>query len=86
MRAAIDGQLPPQSSDKRKHCIAAALITYQCSVTEAYLASIATEVVDWVGPGDAQWDDWRADRAGIACASVAAERSSLDACCEQRGF
>lgn len=86
MRAAIDSRLPQDATDKRKHCIAAALIAHYCSVTEAYLAALGTELVDLVGPGSAEWEDWHADRAGIACADAAAEDDALERCCSERGY
>jgi hypothetical protein len=86
MRAAIAEQLPKDAPDKRKHCVAAALIAQRCSVAEAYLAAAGAEIVDVFGPGAAEWEDWRADRAGIACARSAAEIDSLQQCCQQRGY
>jgi hypothetical protein len=86
MRSAIADDLPNEASDKRKHCLAAALIAQRCSVAEAYLAAVGTEIVDSFGPGAAEWEDWRADRAGIACARTASAIDSLQQCCEQRGY
>lgn len=86
MRFVVDEKLPEGLPDKRAHCIAAGLIARYCSVSEAYLGSIATELTDLIGPGDAEWADWQADRAGIACARDAADDDAAAQCCVQRGY
>jgi hypothetical protein len=78
----LDQYLPSGLSDKRAHCIAGGLIARFCSPTEARLAGLGKEVRDAVGPGDADWTDWQATRAGIRCAASAANVASIVACCE----
>lgn len=86
MRAVLDAKLPAGLPDERAHCLAAGLIARYCSVSEAYLAGIGKELRDLLGPGDAEWADWRADRTGIACAKSAAGDSELVSCCSSRGY
>jgi hypothetical protein len=68
-------------SDKQTHCLAAGLIARYCSRSEAYMAGAGKELRDLLGGGDAEWADWRADRAGIACAKIAADDSAIAVCC-----
>ncbi|MFO1464921.1 MAG: hypothetical protein U1F35_00520 [Steroidobacteraceae bacterium] len=75
-------ELPRGLRDKQAHCLAAGLIARHCSVTEAYLAGAGKEIADLFGHGDAQWSDWKADRAGIACARRAQDDGALGRCCE----
>lgn len=82
MKAVLDQKLPAGLPDDRAHCVASGLIARYCSVTEAYLAGASKELKDLVGPGDAEWRDWRADRAGIACARQAENDEALVGCCE----
>jgi len=83
---AVRAQLPAGLPDKRLHCLAAARIARQCSVTEAYLAGIGKELSDLLGAGDAEWADWRADRMGVRCAKLSGDDAMLPACCEQHGY
>ncbi len=83
MRAAL-AQLPAGLPEARAHCIASALIARRCSAIEAQLAGTGKELRDLFTRGDASWDDWRADRAGIACARDA--DVDLASCCEGKGF
>lgn len=86
MQAVVREKLPTELPDKRAHCIASGLIVRYCSVSEAYLAGAATELRDLLGPGNAEWADWQADRAGIACARAAESDDSVARCCAQRGY
>ena len=86
MQAVVREKLPADLPDKRAHCIASGLIARYCSVSEAYLAGAATELRDVLGPGNAEWADWQADRAGVACARDAADDDSVADCCAQRGY
>lgn len=65
--------------------MAAGLIAQRCSRTEAYLASIGKELRDALGFGDAEWSDWRADRAGLRCAKRVAANALAD-CCAAEGY
>jgi hypothetical protein len=86
MQAVLKEKLPPDLPDKRAHCLAGGLIARYCSITEAYLAGAGKEVRDLLSQGDVEWQDWRADRAGIGCAKQAQDDAALAACCADRGY
>lgn len=86
MRAAVEQKLPENVSDLHKHCLAAGLIARYCSVPEAYLAASGKELRDAFGRGDVSWTDWRADRAGVRCARIAASDDALAECCRSAGY
>ena len=86
MQAVVREKLPAELPDKRAHCLAGGLISRYCSVTEAYLAGAGKELRDLLGKGDAEWRDWQADRAGIACAREGVDGSALAQCCAARGY
>ena len=86
MKAVVAEKLPENLPDARAHCLAAGLIARYCSVSEAYFAGMGKELRDLLGAGDAEWRDWRADRAGIACAKLAADDGALASCCSSRGY
>jgi hypothetical protein len=81
IHAALAGSDFDGLSDAAAHCLATGLIARRCSATEALLASIGKELQDLVGPGDAEWRDLRADRAGVECAKQSANEAALAACC-----
>lgn len=78
---AVRASLPANLGDKHAHCLASGLIARRCSVAEGYLAGAGKELADLVGPGDAEWADWRADRLGLECARTAPDDAAVDACC-----
>ncbi len=86
MEAVVKEKVPSDLPDKRQHCLASGLIARSCSGSEAYLAGAGKELKDLLGGGDAEWGDWRADRAGIACARSASDDDQLAECCEQSGY
>ena len=86
MQVVVEEKLPPGIPDEHAHCLATGLIARYCSVSEAYLAGAGKELKDLLGPGDAQWSDWRADRAGIACAKSTDDDGALAACCSADGY
>jgi hypothetical protein len=86
MQAVVREKLPADLPDKRAHCIASGLIARYCSVSEAYLAGAATELRDLLNSGNAEWADWQADRAGVACARNAETDDAVARCCVQRGY
>jgi hypothetical protein len=86
MRAVLNEKLPADLPDKRAHCVAGGLIARYCSITEAYLAGLGKELHDLVGAGAAEWNDWSADRAGIACARQGGDDAALDRCCSAQGY
>ena len=79
--AAVRAEVPSGVSDKRAHCLAAGGIAQRCSVSEARLAGLGKEFGDVFTRGDASWADWRADKAGIACAQRSGDAGELAACC-----
>lgn len=81
MRAAFANHDLESRPDKEAHCIAAGLIAWRCSVTEARLASYGKELKDLFSHGDAEWRDLDADRQGIACARSATDETALISCC-----
>jgi len=80
-RAVVSRHVPAGQPDKLTHCVAAAMIARYCSGTEAVLASVGKEAADLLGPGDADWADWRADRTGLRCARNAADDMAVTQCC-----
>jgi hypothetical protein len=83
MSAVLREKLPADLPDDKAHCVASGLVARYCSVTEAYLAGAGKELRDLIGKGDAEWRDWRTDRAGIACARTAASDDELVSCCQR---
>jgi hypothetical protein len=79
--AAVRAELPDGIPDKRAHCLAAGGIAQRCSVMEARLAGVGKELRDVFTRGDPSWADWRADKAGIACAKRSRDAGELAACC-----
>jgi hypothetical protein len=86
MHAVVREKLAVGLSDKQEHCRAAGLIARYCSPEEAYMAGAGKELKDMLGSGDAEWADWQADRAGIACAYHATTDTVLAQCCEATGY
>jgi hypothetical protein len=83
MTSVLRQKLPADLPDERAHCVASGLLARYCSFTEAYLAGAGKELRDLLGPGDAEWRDWRADRVGIGCARTSKSDEELVSCCEQ---
>jgi hypothetical protein len=81
MRAALAERDFSAMPDADAHCLAAALIAWRCSATEAMLASVGKEIRDALGAGDAAWTDLAADRRGLACAKNATDAAALESCC-----
>jgi hypothetical protein len=73
-------------SDKRLHCAVSAHIAQRCSVAEAYMAGMGKELEDLFGGGDAEWADWRADRAGVHCGRAQSGDDEIVGCCAQAGY
>lgn len=86
MRAVVRDNVPEGLPEQRAHCLAAGLIARYCSTGEAYLAGAGKELRDLLGKGEATWDDWRADRAGIDCARSASDDAAVAQCCAERGY
>ena len=86
MSAVTRERLSAGATDEHLHCVAAGLIVRYCSVSEAYIASLAKEARDIFGHGDVEWADWRADRAGIRCSRDAKDDTELASCCKTQGY
>lgn len=82
VRDALPGGLPAV----RAHCLAAGVIARRCSVAEGYIAGVGKELQDLLGDGDASWEDWGADRAGLGCARALEKEEELARCCEGAGY
>lgn len=86
MAAVVKEKVPSNLPDKRQHCLAGGFIARYCSGSEAYLAGAGKELKDLFSGGDVEWGDWRADRAGIACARSANDDGEIEKCCERSGY
>jgi hypothetical protein len=82
VRKALDTPRSLPTQDKQAHCLAAGLIARYCSISEAWMASVAKELGDLLGPGDADWGDLAADRRGIRCARQPGSDTALATCCK----
>jgi hypothetical protein len=80
--AALAQHLPQGLPDKLAHCVAGGVIARDCSPTEAHLAGLGKELRDAFGPGDAEWSDWHAARAGVRCARDHADDAAIVECCK----
>jgi hypothetical protein len=86
MEAVVREKVPRDLIDKHRHCLAGGLIARYCSVSEAHLAGLGKELSDLLGPGDAEWSDWRADRAGVRCARESVTDADVAVCCTRAGY
>lgn len=86
MEAVVREKVPEDLRDKHRHCLAGGLIARYCSLSEAYLAGLGKELGDLLGPGDAEWKDWQADRAGVRCARKSVTDEDVAACCTRAGY
>lgn len=60
-------------------------ITRRCSKFAAIVAGIGKEIMDIVGDGNAEWEDWLADLKGIQCAEdMERDKRKKKRTCEQR--
>jgi hypothetical protein len=53
------------SYDKFKHCAVSCLLTLRCPAVEVMQLGVLKELADMFGPGNAEWDDLKADADGI---------------------
>lgn len=86
MEAVVREKVPENLPDKHRHCLAGGLIARYCSLSEAYLAGLGKELRDLLGPGDAEWTDWQADRAGAHCARGSETDDDVVTCCTRAGY
>ncbi len=57
-------------NDKTMHCTMSCYLAVKCPREEAYLIGYLKEFWDIFGPGDADWNDIRANKAGIKFAKL----------------
>jgi hypothetical protein len=77
----VTTKLPAGVADAEAHCLAAGLIARYCSPGEAWTATVAKELRDLFGPGDADAGDIRAGNAGVRCARNSDDDEALRRCC-----
>jgi hypothetical protein len=70
--------------DKYRHCVVACEITGRCGKFAAIVAGIGKEIMDVVGDGNAEWEDWKADLKEIECAEDIDGDKRTKKTCEQR--
>jgi hypothetical protein len=72
-------------NDKVRHCLVSCLITVMCGPVTAAAVGLVKEGIDALGPGDADWEDWEADKRGIACGTKVKQKKveSCGAACRQ---
>lgn len=58
--------LPRASSDKYKHCSLSCHLSLLCGTTGTATIGIIKELVDVIGPGNAEWNDLRANFRGMS--------------------
>ncbi len=71
MEAVVKEKVPLICPTSDSTASPAVCIARYCSGSEAYMAGAGKELKICLARGDAEWGDWRADRAGIACARSA---------------
>jgi len=54
--------------DKFKHCSVSCMLTLRCPAEDVLEIGILKELGDIIGPGNAEWDDLRADYKGVELA------------------
>lgn len=57
----------PKDSDKYQHCVMSCHIKRECGILDSIGVGIGKEIIDAIGPGDADWDDIIADKDGWVC-------------------
>lgn len=67
------------SFDKYKHCAVSCMLTLRCPSFEVFEVGIIKELVDTVGPGNAEFADLQADYQGVELAST--YKAKLDSEC-----
>ncbi len=67
------------SYDKYKHCAVSCLLTLRCPASEVFNLGVLKELADMVGPGNAEWDDLKADAEGIKL--VTSKKAKTDQQC-----
>ena len=61
----LKNTLPVSSSDKFKHCALSCHLSLLCGSSGTVMIGIFKELADLVGPGNAEWNDLRANFRGI---------------------
>lgn len=57
-----------ESYDKFKHCAFSCIIAVHCGSAQSWTVGVLKELQDIVGPGNADWKDYRANQTGIQLA------------------
>lgn len=63
-------KLPSKTTDKFKHCALSCQLALRCSAIDTMNLGILKEVWDLVSPGNAEWEDIKADARGIRFATT----------------
>ena len=69
------------SYDKFKHCAVSCLLALRCPTVEVMQLGILKELADIFGPGNAEWDDLKADADGVNL--VTSKKAKTDKECFQ---
>ncbi len=67
------------SYDKFKHCAVSCLLALRCSPVEVMQLGVLKELGDIFGPGNAEWDDLKADADGVKL--VTSKKAKTDKQC-----
>ena len=66
------------SFDKYKHCAVSCALTLRCPATDVLELGLLKELVDVVGPGNAELNDLKADYEGVALASTSRAKTDRE--------
>lgn len=61
----LKDKLPTQTTDKFKHCAISCQLALRCSAMDTMNIGLLKELWDLVSPGNAEWEDLKADARGI---------------------
>lgn len=78
----LKSKLPTDTSDKFKHCALSCQLALRCSALGTMHLGILKEVWDLFTPGNAEWEDLKADARGIRFAFD--KRAVTDKECNQQ--
>lgn len=71
------------SFDKYKHCAVSCLLTLRCPAVDVLQIGVLKELLDVVGPGQAEMEDLEADYEGVALVTrkkVKTDKACISAC------
>jgi hypothetical protein len=58
--------LQPNQFDKFKHCAVSCFLALRCPASDVMQLGVLKEVIDFFGPGNAEYEDLKADAYGIS--------------------